>query len=188
MKQRTFAEHSAGLRRALVAASVEVVLLCVYVVVWRHGWWPAATQLGGSVAIGLAIGPLMCVGGLVSWSVRSHLLAVGHGMIPRRSSTSALWSWLVPGMNLFVPFSMLHERWRFYRCSGKGRITPIRGAQILFGLGLLMLPLHRESPVVLALAGIWGAWGLIELRRAVGIVAAAQIQAELHATAEQVFG
>ncbi len=189
MKQGTFTVHSARLRVQLVAVAVQVVLLCIYILVWRQGWWEVAKQLGGGVVGGLAVGPLSCwVFGLPSWSVRSHLLAVAHGMIPRRSSTSAQWSWLVPGVNLFVPFAMLHERWRFYRCVGKGPITPIRSAQILFGLALLMLLLQQGTPEALVLAGIFGGWSLLELRRAVGIIAAAQIQAELHATAEHVFG
>jgi hypothetical protein len=185
MRRRTFEQTTAWLVSQLALACLQSSLLAGHLLSLHLGWLPVADSMRHALTLGLAVQPLLLVVAVLpAWSHRSHLLAVAHGMIPRHSATWARWAWRFPGVNLWLPFTMLRERWRFYRCAGR---PPIARAQVLvlLALGAFCVPTSVGSLLLFLLSAISAC---IELRRAVRTIAAAQQAAELQAHAENIFG
>jgi len=186
--QRSLLVHNRTVAWSLAFAAVELLLLALFVAAVQLRWLEPGRLLQMVITAALLPGPTTTlVLALPRWSRRSHLLAVGHGMIPKHSAAWAGFGWLVPVANLVVPFAMLRDRWRFYGCRGSGPISPVGSAQALCGCAALALWFLPRIEAVL-LVGIWAAAGLLELRRAVVGVGTAQVLAEQEAHAEQVFG
>lgn len=184
--RRSFAEHSAGVQRMLgMHAYVTVPLLAGWEIVSRDLLETPPQVPVLAILLGPLVGSLFV---LASWSLRSHTLAVEHGMIPRWSAYWAQLGWLLPVVDLFVPFQMLRERWRFYRCPAN-RISPTTSAQVLLLLALALLALLWWSPRTPVLpSACCGIWFFRDLRRVVRVLAEAQVEAERRAHAERVFG
>lgn len=185
MRHRTFEQSTAWLVSNLAIAGVQSGLLAGYLVALHLGWIPPGLSMRWAPAFGLAWQPVMlALVVLPAWSHRSHLLAVAHGWIPRRSAGWASWAWRIPGWNLWLPFTMLRERWLFYRCEGRSPVGRAQGS-VLLALGALAVP---PTVGTLLLSGALAIAACVALRSAVRTIAAAQKEAELHADAEQVFG
>jgi hypothetical protein len=181
----SFAEHSRKLARGIAVA----IVLCLLLAGWIAAvtWWPwlvyGAARRG--VAVGLLFGPgAVWLAALPSWSVRSHELAIAHGQICRWSSSWAVFGWWIPGVQLWLPFSILRARGRFY-----GLLTMRRlwWAQVSFCFAVLQVFTPWFAVAGIA-AAVGAAVGFYWLRASMLSVAEKQVLAEQSATAERVFG
>lgn len=189
MARRTFEEQTKGVRLSLALGAAECLALGVWLGAWHLVWFELDRGMSFAVAQGLAIGLLLgCLGPVLRWSTASHDLAVAHGMIPRWPQRWAWLGWLLPGVNLVVPFVMLRERWRYYRLAGTSRISPISSAQALAIAAVVGFASAGAVPLAFLVAGFWAARALLGLRTVVKRLGDAQIVAEVHATAERDFG
>jgi len=119
----TAARSVAGTVVPLLWASVAVALVAAAAEVWRYGLLLASRRdalsapvVAASDALVLSAGtiaPILTVltGGLVVlWSVRATAAAAdGAGVVPSRRARDIVAGWLVPGVNLAVPGSVLAE-------------------------------------------------------------------------------
>jgi hypothetical protein len=169
----------------LAIAGFQVLAVAIW---WRLpellGWHPEPSMHRTVAIVWLLAPAVMLLRTLPNWSLRSHQLAVSHGQISRWSSTWATWGWLVPGVNLWLPFAMLRARRRFYRCAGR---DPLVVPQVAFWLAALQAFVPSRGVAVLG-AGFFLAVGLFWLRVVLRGIAVEQVRVEHTATAERVFG